>query len=66
MDPSPVLACKAHFAQHEVPRVQRTRLHPLRDIVGIAICALSAGAERWDDMALFGEAKHAWFATFLA
>lgn len=66
MDPSPVLALQAHFAHLEDPRVERTRLHQLLDIVVIAICAVIAGAESWDDIALFGEAKHAWFATFLA
>src|SRR5215472_17420676 len=65
MDPSPVQALKAHFAQLEDPRVERTRLHQLLDIVIIAICAVMAGAESWDDSALFGEAKQDWFATFL-
>lgn len=65
MDPSPVLALKAHFAQLEDPRVERTRLHHLLDIVVIAICAVIAGAESWDDIALFGEVKQDWFATFL-
>jgi predicted transposase YbfD/YdcC len=65
MDLSPVLALKAHFAQLEDPRVERTRLHHLFDIVVIAICAVIAGAESWDDIALFGEAKQEWFATFL-
>jgi hypothetical protein len=35
------------------------------DIVVIAICAVIAGAESWDDIALFGEAKRAWFTTVL-
>jgi predicted transposase YbfD/YdcC len=66
MDPSPVLALSEHFAHLDDPRVERTRLHHLLDIVVIAICAVIAGAESWDDIALFGEAKQAWFATFLA
>src|SRR5215472_14660419 len=66
MDPSPVLALSQHFAQLEDPRVERTRLHQLLDIVVIAICAVIAGAESWDDIALFGETKYAWFAAFLA
>lgn len=65
MKPSPVLALTQHFAQLEDPRVERTRLHQLLDIVVIAICAVIAGAESWDDIALFGEAKQEWFATFL-
>jgi predicted transposase YbfD/YdcC len=66
MNPAPVLALSQHFAQLEDPRVERTRLHQLLDSVIIAICAVIAGAESWDDIALFGETKHAWFATFLA
>lgn len=66
MNPAPVLALSQHFAQLEDPRVERTRLHQLLDIVVIAICAVIAGAESWDDIALFGETKRAWFATFLA
>jgi predicted transposase YbfD/YdcC len=66
MTPSPVLALSQHFAHLEDPRVERTRLHHLLDIVIIAICAVIAGAESWDDMALFGETKHAWFSSFLA
>jgi predicted transposase YbfD/YdcC len=65
MEQSPVLALTHHFAHLEDPRVERTRLHKLLDILIIAICAVIAGAESWDDIALFGETKRAWFATFL-
>jgi hypothetical protein len=66
MTSSPVLALSQHFAQLEDPRVERTRLHHLLDIVIIAICAVIAGAESWNDLALFGETKYAWFSSFLA
>ena len=59
MAPSPVLALIEHFAHLDDPRVERTRLHQLLDMVVIAICAVIAGAESWDDIALFGEAKRA-------
>jgi len=62
MAPSPVLALTEHFAHLDDPRVERTRLPQLLDIVVIAICAVITGAESWDDIALFGEAKRAWFA----
>lgn len=42
------------------PRVARTRLHNLMDILVIAICAVLCGAEGWDDMAAFGTAKRDW------
>jgi hypothetical protein len=47
------------------PRVERTRLHRLIDILVIALCAVICGAESWDDIAEFGEVKQDWFATFL-
>jgi len=53
------------FAGLEDPRVERTRLHPLVSIVTIAVCAVIGGADTWDEIAAFGQAKAAWFATFL-
>ncbi len=65
MEPSAVLALTQHFAALEDPRVERTRLHSLETIVTIAICAVICGAETWDEIAEFGEAKADWLATFL-
>lgn len=62
----PFVALQTHFAQLGDPRVERTKLHRLSDILVIALCAVLAGASSWDDIALFGETKRAWFATFLA
>ena len=64
MDPLGTL--QDHFAHLEDPRVPRTKLHLLSDILVIALCAVIGGASSWDDIALFGEAKRDWFATFLA
>ena len=47
------------------PRVERTKLHKLEDILTIAICAVICGAETWVDIADFGKAKEAWLRTFL-
>jgi predicted transposase YbfD/YdcC len=47
------------------PRVERRRLHSLSDVLAIAICALLCGADSFEDMEVFGEAKSDWFATFL-
>ncbi len=54
-----------HFADLTDPRVERTRRHKLVDIIVMTICAVIAGAESWDDIELFGEAKREWLATFL-
>ena len=55
-----------HFANLEDPRVDRTKLHKLIDILVIAICAVICGADNWEEVQLFGEAKQAWFKIFLA
>ena len=47
------------------PRVERTKLHRLEDILVIAICALLCGADSFEDMEVFGDAKEEWFRTFL-
>ncbi len=47
------------------PRVERTKLHLLKDIMVIAVCATICGADNWEEIAEFGESKREWFAGFL-
>ena len=47
------------------PRVERTRLHKLEDLLVISICAMLCGAESFEEMAVFGQAKSDWFESFL-
>jgi len=54
-----------HFGELTDPRVDRTKLHKLIDILVIALCAIIAGADNWEDIADFGQAKIDWFQTFL-
>jgi predicted transposase YbfD/YdcC len=54
-----------YFANLEDPRVERTKRHSLLDILVIAICAVICGADNWEEVQLFGEAKEAWFKSFL-
>ncbi len=54
-----------HFSELTDPRVERTRWHKLVDIVAITLCATICGADNWVDIALFGECKKEWFATWL-
>lgn len=53
------------FAQVEDPRIERTKLHRLRDIIILAICGVICGAERWVEIEEFGKAKEAFFTTWL-
>ena len=59
------LSLAHHFADLTDPRIDRTRHHELLDIVAIAICAVVAGADSWDDIEDFGNAKVGWLGTFL-
>jgi predicted transposase YbfD/YdcC len=54
-----------HFAALHDPRVERTKYHPLRNLVFIAVCALLSGANDFVGMEKFGKAKRAWLARFL-
>ena len=47
------------------PRVDRTRMHNLGDILVIAVCCMLCGGESFYDMEDFGLAKEEWFRTFL-
>jgi hypothetical protein len=40
--------------------------HRLIDILVIAICAVIAGEESWEDIALYSRSKVEWLGTFLA
>jgi predicted transposase YbfD/YdcC len=58
-------AIEQHFGEISDPRIDRTKLHKLVDIMVIAICAVIAGADNWEDIAEFGQAKQEWFRKFL-
>lgn len=47
------------------PRVERTRHHPLPNILIIAMLTMICVGEGWEDMEEFGLAKQEWLGTFL-
>jgi predicted transposase YbfD/YdcC len=53
------------FAELRDPRVERNREHLLEEVLLIAIAAVLSGAESWNDIADYGEAKLLWLKTFL-
>jgi predicted transposase YbfD/YdcC len=53
------------FAQVEDPRMERTKLHRLRDIIILAICGVLCGADGWVEIEEFGKAKEAFFTNLL-
>lgn len=54
-----------HFADIDDPRYQHSPPHLLIDIITVAICGVICGADDWVAIAEFGQAKQAWFKTFL-
>src|SRR5512146_1235810 len=54
-----------HFWVLPDPRVDRTKLHKLEDILTLALCGVICGAETWVDIVEFADAKKDFFGTFL-
>src|SRR5437868_11560671 len=65
MDSPPRTTMEAHVARLTDPRVERTRVHRLGELVTIALCAVLCGADDWVAVETFGRAKEAWLRTFL-
>jgi predicted transposase YbfD/YdcC len=55
-----------HFSGINDPRCAGKVGHQLIDILVIAVCAVIAGGESWEDMALYGRIKADWLRSFLA
>ena len=60
------LAVTRYFRQLRDPRRNRRKLHLLMDIIVIALCAVIAGANDWQEIATFAQRRHDWLRTFLA
>jgi len=54
-----------HFTSLEDPRVERTKLHALMDIVAVTICGVLCGADGWDDIHFYASSLESWYRTFL-
>jgi len=61
----PALSISEAFSDLADPRVERTRLHALHDILVIVLCAMICGAEGWDDFVEFAHAKREWLTLRL-
>jgi len=53
------------FSSLRDPRIDRTKLHNLLDIILLTICAVLCGAESWVEVSEFGIARQDWLRTFL-
>jgi predicted transposase YbfD/YdcC len=60
------LSIAKHFARLKDPRRAHRRLHLLQDIIVIALCAVIAGAQDWQEIELFGRNRCDWLKRFLS
>jgi len=65
MSQSPTTLVLAPFGDLEDPRIDRTRLHTLLDIIFIALCAVVSGANDCVAMEKFAKNKRAWLEKYL-
>lgn len=54
-----------HFTPLSDPRIERSRLHPLHNVIFIAICAMVSGVNDFLGMEAFGKAKYSWLEKYL-
>jgi predicted transposase YbfD/YdcC len=62
----PSTSISEHFSTLTDPRVERCKVHPLVEIVTIALCGVLCGADDWVAIEAFGQEKETWLRTFLA
>lgn len=53
-----------YFDDLEDPRVSRTKIYPLNEILFVVICAIICGADSWRDFVDFGETKFDYLKKF--
>jgi predicted transposase YbfD/YdcC len=61
----PNLAIVKFFRKLKDPRVKRRKKHLLMDIIAIAICAVIAGCDDWQQIETFGDNRREWLKQFL-
>ena len=57
MDGQMVERFQEHFGKMTDPRVERTKLYPLAEILFVLLCGSICGAESWRDFVMFGQEK---------
>jgi predicted transposase YbfD/YdcC len=61
----PDLSIPRFFARLKDPRRAHRRLHQLQDIIVVALCAVIAGAQDWQQIVTFGRNRLDWLRDFL-
>jgi predicted transposase YbfD/YdcC len=63
--PQPDLSIPTFFARLKDPRRAHRRLHLLQDVIVIALCAVIAGAQDWQEIETFARKRKDWLRRFL-
>lgn len=63
---NPLQQLHERFSALGDPRLERSKLHELLDMITIAICAVICGADDWVEIEQFGNDKLPFFSKFLA
>nr|VFJ53264.1 MAG: Predicted transposase YbfD/YdcC associated with H repeats [Candidatus Kentron sp. FW] len=45
------------FGQLEDPRVERSKLYPMNEVLLVSVCGIAAGCDGWNDIELFGKQR---------
>lgn len=53
-----------YFADLPDPRVNRTKKHALSDILGVTLCAVICGADSFEEIERFGDAREDWLKQY--
>jgi len=61
----PDLSIPRFFARLKDPRRAHRRLHQLQEIIVVALCAVIAGAQDWQQIVTFGRNRLGWLRSFL-
>jgi predicted transposase YbfD/YdcC len=59
------LSVHRHFANLRDPRRRHGQRHRLLDIIAIALCAVIAGSDTWQEVETFARRRRDWLARFL-
>src|SRR5437763_16762528 len=62
--PDQELAFARYFVDLPDPRVNRTKKHALADILGVTLCAVICGADSFEEIARFGDARVEWLKQY--
>src|SRR4030095_9024511 len=57
---------KESFGKIKDPRVERTKLHSLLDIIALGILGIMAGAQSFEEVEDFGKTHEEWLKQYLA